>query len=251
MDNQLIKLLSEKLEERFNGNASELARAVETSQQNVSNFLNGNVLKPHYWKNAVHALGIEEGEYLRLVRALRETGNYVRDGARISSAPLLHKSTEEAQDLMRERQPNAIIQPPTVMKSTGKLLPVLGEAVGGDDGRYIFNGSILDYVACPPSLENVLGAYAVYIDGESMSPRYKPGETVWVHPSKPPRRGDDVIVQIHPRTDDGSPPWGYVKEFVGWQGSRLVLHQHNPNQNLDFERGEVVSVHPIVLSGKY
>jgi phage repressor protein C with HTH and peptisase S24 domain len=130
------------------------------------------------------------------------------------------------------------------------MIPVLGEAVGGVDGEYEFNGSVLDYVACPPSLANVPNAYGVYVDGESMSPRYRPGETVYVHPGKPARRGDDVIVQIA-ASEDGRPPHGFIKEFVGWAGDELVLRQYNPESKIKFERGKVVSVHPIVLAGKY
>lgn len=231
MDTPLTKLLNEKLQEVFGGNASELARVVDTSQQNVSNYLSGGVRRPHYWRQVADALGISHDEIMRLT--------YPNRPNRMVMSAI--------------KRPDAIIQAPEPksLKTTGKMLPVLGEAVGGVEGMYIFNGSILDYVACPPSLENVNGAYAVFIDGESMSPRYKPGETVWVHPTKPARRGDDVIVQIHPPEDDGSPPWGYVKEFIGWTSNKLMLHQHNPAIDIEFERDEVVSVHPIVLSGKY
>lgn len=241
MDNALTKLLKQRLDEVFGGNESELARTVGTSQQNINNYLTGKVMKPHYWQAVNQALGITDREVLDLVRILRDNGRYMSIGDA--------KSPKSEYILL---SPDAAIQPSiTVPKSSGKMLPVLGEAVGGAEGKYLFNGSVLDYVSCPPSLENVNGAYAVYIDGESMAPRYKPGETVWVHPTKPARRGDDVIVQIHPPEDDGSPPWGYVKEYVGWSGDRLVLLQHNPSGEVVFDRIEVVSIHPIVLSGKY
>jgi len=59
-----------------------------------------------------------------------------------------------------------------------------------------------------------------------------------------------VIVQIRP-SEDGMPPLGYIKEFVGWTASKLILKQHNPAGSVEFERQMVVSVHPIVFSGKY
>lgn len=272
MDNALTKLLNAKLHEKFNGNASELARVVGTSQQNISNWLNGEVIKPAYWKSAAKALGILEADLQSVMRYVRaQTPNmppeaWAQDPG-FKRAP--HRDEDDEMYLNDVGEPiaavwpgasrrppprptpNAIVPPKQVVVTTNKMLPVLGEAVGGVDGKYIFNGSIIDYVVCPPSLENVAGAYAVYIDGESMYPRYKAGETAWVHPNKPPRRGDDVIVQIHPPEDDGSPPWGYVKEFVGWSGDRLVLNQFNPAGEIKFDRSEVVSIHPIVLSGKY
>lgn len=263
----LTDVLDQKLLEHFNGNASELARVVGTSQQNISNWLNGDVIKPSYWKKAARALGVLEVELYELMKLARDeagpnmdpeawqsnivrriTGR-VRDEAEL---PLAQSLTGEMQYPTYGRAPpNATLVPAQAVVTTNKMLPVLGMAVGGEDGRYIFNGSIIDYVVCPPSLENVAGAYAVYIDGESMYPRFKPGETAWVHPGKPARRGDDVIVQIHPPEGDDSPPWGYVKELKGWAGNRLILTQHNPAIDIEFDRQEVITIHPIVLSGKY
>lgn len=223
-DTPLTRLLRERLQIVSNGIETELARQVGTSQQNINNYLTGKVLKPHYWRMVNQALGITDDEWRQAYNATR--GVVAEPNATILTG----------------------VRPPM---STGKMIPVYGRAVGGAEGKYIFNGSIIDYVACPPSLEGVRDAYAVFIDGESMSPRYEPGETVWVHPHKPTRRGDDVIVQIRPVDDDGSPPWGYVKRMVGWQGNRLVLQQFNPPDEIVFDREEVVSIHPIVLSGKY
>ncbi|WP_284777115.1 S24 family peptidase [Agrobacterium sp. lyk4-40-TYG-31] len=263
MDNALTHLLNVKLLEKFNGNASELARVVGTSQQNISNWLNGDVIKPAYWKKAARALDISEKELMSVMQYVRsETPNmpaeaWARDtGFRLQARrddDEYYEGPEPPLDApYRPRlPPNATLAPRQPIVTTNKMLPVLGMAIGGEDGRYVFNGSIIDYVVCPPSLENVAGAYAVYIDGESMYPRFKPGETAWVHPGKPARRGDDVIVQIHPPEDDGSPPWGYVKELKGWAGNKLVLTQHNPQIDIEFDRPEVMTIHPIVLSGKY
>lgn len=270
METELQRILSDQLRIVFDGNASELARVVGTSQQNISNFLKGDVLKPSYWRKAAEALEIPEyvmesliddakkqGTFVNLPPAADSEAMYRTLGARLNDMGIPTPSVKRPRPAMAMLSqpplptPNAIVQPQQGIVTTNKMLPVLGEAVGGVDGKYIFNGSIIDYVVCPPSLENVAGAYAVYIDGESMYPRYKAGETAWVHPNKPARRGDDVIVQIHPPEDDGSPPWGYVKEFVGWSGDRLVLNQFNPAGEIKFDRSEVVSIHPIVLSGKY
>ena len=85
----------------------------------------------------------------------------------------------------------------------------------------------------------------VYVDGESMFPRYKPGETAWVNPSRPARRGDDVIVQLHSEDEDGT-PFGFIKEYVSKTATHLVLCQYNPQQEVRFLLEEVKSVHTIV-----
>jgi len=108
-----------------------------------------------------------------------------------------------------------------------------------------FNGQLLDTVVCPPSLENVPDAYAVWIVGESMVPRFKPGETAWVHPNRPARRGNDVVIQLNP-DHEGDPPEGYVKEYVTQTPSRLIVKQYNPEKEIEFERHDVKSIHVII-----
>ena len=98
-------------------------------------------------------------------------------------------------------------------------------------------------------LASVNNAYAVFVSGDSMEPRYLPGETVYVHPGKPVRKGHFVVVQIAGDTDD-APPRGFVKKFVGWIGSRLVLEQYNPPGEIEFDKADVISVHRIVLAGE-
>lgn len=252
---RLTDTLAAKLEEAGITQA-ELARRVGQSQQAINNLFAGRAASSTVWRELARELGIDEQEMRQM---MTEAG---RDPERVTSLAGLRKyravlppATLGIPSAWHEQplRPNATIGEETNMEPRKKkLLPVLGEAVGGEDGEYIFNGSVLDYVDCPPSLENVPNAYAVYIDGESMVPRFRPGETVWVHPTKPPRRGDDVVIQIHPdNEDDGAPPRGFVKEFVGWTANKLVLQQYNPTKKIEFTREQVVSVHPIILAGKY
>ncbi|MBB6299957.1 LexA family transcriptional regulator [Rhizobium leucaenae] len=221
---------------------TELAERTGVLQQSISALFNGDVASPRKWREIARELQIPESEMREMmIEASRATGKTTRLPRTFKVEEAFHEVPHRVRVDMTEIP--APIRP-------GKLIPVLGEAAGGADGRYWFNGNVIDYVACPPSLDGVPGAYAIYVDGESMSPRYRPGEVVWVHPHKPARRGDDVIIQIRPK-EEGETPYGFIKEYVGWSGNRLTLRQHNPESQLTFDRDEVVSVHPIVLAGKY
>ncbi|PDT86531.1 XRE family transcriptional regulator [Sinorhizobium sp. BJ1] len=246
---RLTETLTQKLEEA-GITQSELARRIGLTQQAVNNLFAGRVVSSSRWREIAHELQIDEKEIRRL---MIEAGRDPERSTRLpSSVTALLDQYKEKAPRDQAPTPNATIGEQKDMEGKRKKLPVLGEAVGGEDGEYIFNGSVLDYVDCPPSLENVPNAYAVYIDGESMVPRFRPGETVWVHPTKPARRGDDVVVQVHrSEEDDGAPPRGFVKEFVGWTANKLVLQQYNPTKKIEFTREQVVSVHPIILAGKY
>lgn len=126
-------------------------------------------------------------------------------------------------------------------------LPILGLARGGIEGRFLFNGQVVDYRPMPSELANVPDAYGVYVDGESMKPRWKPGELLLIHPHLPPRREDDVLVQVFP-DDEHAPPEGYVKEFRAWTPKKLILWQWNPPEEFEIDRPLVKSVHVIVGS---
>ncbi len=126
-------------------------------------------------------------------------------------------------------------------------IPVYGQAVGGIDGEFVMNGDRLEDVFAPPSLSSVAEAYAVYVAGESMEPRYFDGEIVFVNPVKRVRRGDFVVAQI--QAEEHGPRLAYVKRFVRWNSQVLVLSQYNPEKELHFAAEQVVSVHLAVMGG--
>lgn len=142
--------------------------------------------------------------------------------------------------------PNAGL--PDVPALTPGMLPILGLSVGGDNRtRTLFNGQRLGEVTRPTSLANNPRAYATYVHGESMEPRYEAGEIVLVNPDKGYRKGNYVVAQVY--DNEGDPPFGYVKRFISF-GDELVLEQLNPPDGEDrimrFPRDRVVAVHRIV-----
>ena len=129
----------------------------------------------------------------------------------------------------------------------GTRIPAYGQAVGGRDGEFILNGNRIVDVLAPPSLQGVPDAYAVYVVGDSMEPRYFAGEAVFVNPRLPVRRGDFVVAQI--AVEAGEPPHAYVKRFVARDSRQLRLEQFNPRKTLQFPVRSVISVHRIIMGG--
>ena len=108
------------------------------------------------------------------------------------------------------------------------------------------NGEVFEYVGRPANLAEVPTAYAVYMVGESMEPRYFAGEILCVNPNKPVSRGDWVVVHILARQEGGDDEY-YVKRYVKRDANTLVLEQLNPNgEPIEFPAERVVSVHRIV-----
>jgi phage repressor protein C with HTH and peptisase S24 domain len=127
-------------------------------------------------------------------------------------------------------------------------IPVYGHALGGKDGEFILSGNQVSEVLAPPGLAHIPDAYAVYVVGESMEPRYFAGETVFVNPRLPISRGAFVVAQISKGSENE--PLAYVKRFVSQDAKRLRLEQYNPRKVLEFPVSAVVAIHRVVMSGE-
>jgi len=108
-----------------------------------------------------------------------------------------------------------------------KDVKVLGFVKAGKIGWYPDNGSTLEMTDRPPMLVGVPDAYAVYIDDRSMCPALKPGHMVWVHPFRPPRPEDFVVVQV-------SEEEAYIKEYVRKTDKHVICRQYNPAEELKY-----------------
>lgn len=126
-------------------------------------------------------------------------------------------------------------------------IPMYGRAIVGADG-VAMDGRVIGWTFCPPGFEDVDRIYASYINGNTMFPRYKTGEVVWMHPNKPPKGGDDVFLQIQREGEE--PPLGIAREFIAWDGDTLSVSQHNPPQNTTFQKNEVLAMHVIVFCSR-
>jgi phage repressor protein C with HTH and peptisase S24 domain len=156
----------------------------------------------------------------------------------------------EAEDKAVPVEPNTST-PPRYQKFPADGLPVYGQAEGGADGRFILNGQRIGTTFTPPILSGVEGAYAVYVYGESMSPKFEPGELVWLHPYLPVRKNDYVVVQVYGRSE-ADPLRGFVKQFIRRNDKELVLRQLNPpdgeSDEIRLPSEKVFSVHKVVFS---
>jgi len=139
--------------------------------------------------------------------------------------------------------PPAMLDIPSVA-GMKRDLEVRGTAVGGDDASFEFNGDVVDYVRRPPGLAGARKAFAIYITGSSMSPRFEEGEIVFVHPGRPATPGCDVVVELHGR--DGEPGPCYVKRLVRRTPTKLALAQFNPPKDLQVELSRVRVVYRIL-----
>lgn len=126
--------------------------------------------------------------------------------------------------------------------SWAKDIPVRGTAAGSEMGSFQLVDEVVEYIRRPEALKNK-SVYALYIQNDSMEPRYMPGEVVIVDEVRPPQVGDYVIIQTSP---DGIEVQSMVKRLVRRSGSTVIVHQHNPEKDLEIPTKSIVAIHRII-----
>lgn len=136
----------------------------------------------------------------------------------------------------------AAISPPT-NKAFGshKDLPILDRAQGGEEGNLSIEEHPIDWTFRPADLQGVQGAFAVFVTGDSMEPKYRSQDIAYIHPKQRPMPGRYVLIET---TTRGS----FIKRFEGWQKDRLIVWQFNPEKNLYFDRQEIRSLMTVIGS---
>lgn len=170
----------------------------------------------------------EQGRSLRrLSLAIHKHPGYLHQFVNYGSP---HELPEQARnDLAKELDlaPHLLrAEPPAGASQLGGLpkLPVMGHGVAGQDLIMINEGPI-EFVERPHFLSNVPDAFAVFSWGTSMEPRIRPGLLLYINPHRPPRAGDDVLVE---QTDGQA----LIKEFVRRTAEEIILRQLNPEETI-------------------
>jgi len=125
-------------------------------------------------------------------------------------------------------------------------LPVYGSAQGGPDGMKIEYEPI-EWMRRPQALEGVVDAFAFYVVGDSMHPRFRHGERLLVHPRKPPRQGDDVLLILHDAANDDFN--AMVKTLVERTLTGLKVSQYNPERVFQIPSAEISRA--LLIVGNY
>ena len=137
----------------------------------------------------------------------------------------------------RGRPPRPVLPP--AAPGRADAIPIRSAARGGGEQEMFLGDGPIGYTARPANLGGVRDAYAIYMVGDSMEPRYEQGWLLHVNPFKPPTRSRDVVVY---KRDQAV----LIKQFVRWDSEALVLRQLNPPGELRIPRDEVAECHLVV-----
>ncbi len=127
-------------------------------------------------------------------------------------------------------------------------VPVIGNVEGGADGSFVMNGERIDVVRRPPGVASAIHAFALYVVGTSMSPRYEEGDLIYVHPDRPPRPGDDVVIELHGTA--GEAGRSYIKRLVRRGGRQVTCRQFNPDREVNYETRDIRRIYRILTAAE-
>ena len=200
---------------------ADLARHLRLAPSAVSRMLKGDrQMKLLEAAQTASFLGVSQDEVLRRASGEAPAGSQPEGPRRRGRPPLAATAM---------RQAAAGTEP----------IPIRSAARGGGDQEMFLEDGAIGYTPRPSNLSGVRGAYAIYMIGDSMEPRYQQGWLLHVNPFKPPTRGRNVVVYKKDKA-------ALIKQFVGWERDALVLRQLNPAQELRVPRDDIAECHLVV-----
>jgi SOS-response transcriptional repressor LexA len=223
-----------------------LANALGINKSRISEIIGGRRgVKADEIITIAHYLEMSEREVIALLSGVSVTdmgGSSVPPGfAEPPGKPLSYEGVSSRLGL---RYPGAFVPDPKDMPPPSTMpvdVPVYGTVVGGADGDFEMNGEVIDRVRRPAGLTNARNAFALYVVGSSMSPRYDVGDLIFVHPGRPPVSGSDVVVELHAKDEFGRGK-ALLKIYRGKTPTQLLLSQLNPARELQIPLDEVKQV---------
>ncbi len=140
--------------------------------------------------------------------------------------------------------PNAP-QPPGRHEMT-KDVPVMGTGQGGGaEADFEMNGQIVDFVRRPPRLVGRRDIFAIYLQGDSVSPWREPGQLIYAEGLKSPRNMDYVIIELKPTSSDDVRP-ALVKRLIAVTPTKVRLEQYKPAKVFEIDRKRILRIHRVM-----
>ena len=168
----------------------------------------------------------------------------------VSAEQLLTGNETQSDQSSQENAPANDVRPANIALpnrySMPQDVPVMGTAAcNAEHGAFKLDSSIIDYVRRPPGLAATKDVYALYVEGDSMEPKFVSGDLVFVHPRKPVRIGDPVVVQI--LKGESEQIEAMIAVLAKRTAQEVFLQKYNPNKIITVENKFIVAIHKILI----
>lgn len=141
----------------------------------------------------------------------------------------------------------ADIVPPN-MHDLLRDLPVFGTTAGSHrKGAVQISSDPIDYVRRPPALIGIKGAYSLFVEGDSMSPRFEHGELIFIRADRKARVGDDVVVLL--KNGEHEDHESFIAKLLKLGSDQIVIGKLNPAAEITLDRTKVQAIHKVLTMG--
>jgi repressor LexA len=173
------------------------------------------------------ALDVSQSEYSRMELGRRQVGGHADKLAEIFGVTT---------DKLLEFHGSKLETAPPENGYVATKLPIFGRRVVGKYCMIEFDQEPVEMTDKPASLASSKDAYGVYVPGESMEPRVKTGDLLYVEPHQPVRKNDLVVVGYG---DDGLRE---IMEYLGYEDGKICLCRTNPPDRILVEQDDVTTM---------
>lgn len=108
--------------------------------------------------------------------------------------------------------------------------------IAGRDGEQLVTSDVVEYRPKPSKWNNVKGLYGFYVLSDSMEPRIKAGELIWVHPNRRPAPGQEAVFTR--RNSNPGDAYATVKVYIGQTPAAWIVKQYNPEKESELNKSE-------------
>lgn len=172
-------------------------------------------------------LNVSQSEYSRMEIGRRQVGPHAEKLAEIFGVSierlLEHSKLETA---------------PPENGYTSTKLPVYGRRMVGRYCMLQFDEEPIEMVDKPSSL--TAHAYGVYVPGDSMEPRIKAGDLLYIEPHQPVRKDDLVVVGY----DEAGPR--EILQYQCQKDDKIILTRANPSETITVNSVDIHTLERVV-----
>ena len=187
--------------------------------------------------SAVAISGWEKEEFEPSRINLNETAKALK----VSVAWLLGDSLESFNTQTRKWEKERKITPnQQFIDSPEKDLPLLSTKMEQGLLKMVDKREVYEYTYRPTNLNGVENAFAVYMQGNTMSPRYMEGEVLYCHP-KPPKPNDYVVLKFKDNK-------AQVVQFLSKDEKNIYAQSLNPLDNITLKSENIAEISVIVAT---
>lgn len=122
-------------------------------------------------------------------------------------------------------------------------VPILGQVNGSSEAIVLNLDEPIGEAPRHPHQKGIKNAFALYVKGESMTPRLMSGELIYAIMNRPPLSNQDCVIEMKNNGES------YVKQFIKTTDKEIICRQFNPLKEWRRLLTEVKAMHAIVGRG--